>query len=95
MYRVVTNFRDIQDNMYLYRAGDRFPRQGKYASAERIAALSSMKNKAKRVLIERIEVVDPDEEVKEEKKAAKPAKKNREKKQKEGVKHGPFDGIEN
>lgn len=75
MYRVISTFRDIQDKMYLYRVGDTFPRDGKTVTAERIAALASGANKAKRPLIE--EII---EETKEQPKPAKkPAKRTKKK----------------
>ena len=69
-YIVSRNFRDLRDRNYLYRTGDEYPRAGRTASPERIAALLSGKNKAKLVLIE---------EVKEEDKPT-PAKKKTTKK---------------
>ena len=61
MYKVVSAFTDLQDNNHIYAVGDVFPRKGAKASDERIAELSSKRNKVGVVLIEEVK----------EKKAAK------------------------
>lgn len=53
-YRVIKYFTDLQDNDYAYNAGDTFPRKGKKVSDERIAELSSAKNKRGIPLIEAV-----------------------------------------
>lgn len=54
-YKVVHQFRDLQDNMHQYHVGDEYPRRDFVASKKRIAELSSTTNKMRRVLIEAIE----------------------------------------
>lgn len=52
MYKVISSFADIQDNRHIYKAGDVFPRKGLKVSDERIAELSSDKNRRGFPLIE-------------------------------------------
>ena len=54
MYRVIKSFTDLQDNNYAYYVGDTFPRNGVEVGAERIAELSSDKNRLGVPLIEEI-----------------------------------------
>ena len=54
MYRVIKSFTDLQDNNYAYYVGDTFPHNGVEAGAERIAELSSDKNRLGVPLIEEI-----------------------------------------
>ena len=65
-YRAVTTFTDLQDNNYKYQAGDLFPRKGFKVSDERLAELSTDKNRRHKPVIE---------EVLEEKTEEKPAPK--------------------
>lgn len=51
MYRVVEYFTDAQDKQHAYNVGDEYPRSGVTATPERIAELSSTKNKRKKNLI--------------------------------------------
>ena len=51
MYKTVVYFEDLQDNRYAYHPGDTFPRKGIEVSAERLAELSSVRNKRGIVLI--------------------------------------------
>lgn len=51
MYRVIEGFTDLQDNNHAYSVGDIYPRTGAVASDERIAELSSTKNRRGKVLI--------------------------------------------
>ena len=44
-YRVLKYFEDLQDGSRPYRAGDKFPRPGFSATAERIAELSGSDNR--------------------------------------------------
>ena len=60
MYKVVHNFRDLQDRGRLYKVGEPFPRPGKTVTQERLSALESGNNKAKRKLIEKIEEPKPE-----------------------------------
>ena len=54
MYRVVHKFYDLKDNNHTYSVGDTFPRNGVDVDAERIAELSSDKNRLGVPLIEEI-----------------------------------------
>lgn len=51
MYRVIVDFVDRQDNGYLYKAGDEFPRLGVEVKEERIEYLSGCNNPFMRPLI--------------------------------------------
>lgn len=83
MHHVISYFIDLQDGEHPYNVGDAFPREGHSVSEERIAELSSSRNKRKKPLIEKVEVapVQPEkaekapeaEPVKEEPKKAKVA----------------------
>lgn len=50
-YKVVKDFKDLKDNGHVYRTGDLFPRFGVNVDDERIAELSSKRNRLKTVLI--------------------------------------------
>ena len=54
MYKVIKRFRDLQDNNHAYSVGDTFPHDGVEVDAERIAELSSGKNRLGVPLIEEI-----------------------------------------
>ena len=54
MYKVIKSFTDLQDNNYAYSVGDTFPHHGVEVGAERIAELSSDKNRLGVPLIEEI-----------------------------------------
>ena len=54
MYRVINRFFDLQDNNHAYSVGDTFPHNGVEVDAERIAELSSDKNRLGVPLIEEI-----------------------------------------
>ena len=56
MYRVIAYFIDLQDGEHPYNVGDAFPREGHTVSEERIAELSSFKNKRRMPLIEKVKV---------------------------------------
>lgn len=70
MYRVLTDFSDLQDNEHVYRAGDAFPRSSFSVSEKRIKELSTTANRRGVVLIEKVEeaVEKPIEEQPKEKK---------------------------
>lgn len=53
-YKVIHYFTDLQDFNHPYKVGDIFPRQGMKVSDERLAELSSNKNKQKKPLIKRV-----------------------------------------
>ena len=69
MYKALTDFTDLQDKNYKYRAGDIFPRKGMKVSKERFEELLSDQNRRHKPVIEEIE------EVKEEPKKSASAKK--------------------
>ena len=54
MYKVIKSFTDLQDNNYAYYVGDTFPHNGVEVDAERIAELSSCKNRLCVPLIEEV-----------------------------------------
>lgn len=54
MYKVIKRFRDLQDNNHAYSVGDTFPHNGVEVDAERIAELTSDKNRLGVPLIEEI-----------------------------------------
>ncbi|ARA98612.1 hypothetical protein [Geobacillus thermodenitrificans] len=56
-YVVIKDFRDLQDNLHLYRAGDKYPRKGR-VKKERIEELMSDKNLAGEPLIAQVEEGD-------------------------------------
>ena len=47
---------DLQDNGYVYKQGDIFPREGVEVSEERIKELSTINNKLGEILIQRVEI---------------------------------------
>ncbi len=75
MYRVITNFVDLQDNNRLYRSGDVYPRNGITVSEKRLNELLTDKNRKHTPVIE---VVSDDTPNPEEPKP-KPAKRGRKK----------------
>lgn len=58
-YVVVNDFADIEDERYIYRVGDKFPRHGR-AKKARIKELASDENKLGKPVIEEVveEVVE-------------------------------------
>ena len=54
MYKVIKSFTDLQDNNHAYSVGDTFPHNGVEVGAERIAELSSDKNRLGVPLIEEV-----------------------------------------
>ena len=55
-YRVVVDFKDLQDGGYFYKAGDAFPREGKKTPAKkRLTELATDANRRKMPLIEAVE----------------------------------------
>lgn len=52
-YKVIKDFKDLQDNGHVYRTGDKYPRKGKVKS-ERAEELSTTKNKLKTPVIEEV-----------------------------------------
>lgn len=53
-YRVIKMFTDLQDKEYAYQVGDTYPREGLSPTDERIAELSSSRNRQGKPLIEAI-----------------------------------------
>lgn len=64
MYRVLTDFSDLQDKEHVYRAGDEFPRLGLSVTEERIKELTGFSNRRKRPLIELIKSEDAEKSAK-------------------------------
>lgn len=54
MYRVITNFVDLQDNNRLYRTGDVYPRDGFTVNQKRLEELLSDKNRKHTPVIEAV-----------------------------------------
>lgn len=67
MYKVIVKFKDLQDDSYIYNAGDEFPREGLKVSKKRFNELSSDKNRRGKPLIEFVEDEIIDESDVEEK----------------------------
>ena len=61
MYKVIHQFRDLQDGNHHYKVGETFPRNGKKATAKRIKELSGTNNKIKKPLIEAVEEAPKEE----------------------------------
>ena len=76
MMKVLKDFSDLQDNNYIYKAGDEYPRPGYEPTAERIKELSSSRNKIGVAVIEAEE--SKTTEAEKLKKTVKKAKKNEE-----------------
>ena len=55
MYKVIHQFLDLKDENHHYQVGDAYPRNGKRASAKRVAELSGSDNKIGKPLIEKVE----------------------------------------
>ena len=55
MYKVIKPFADLQDNNYIYEAGDAFPRAGITVTDARLAELSGSNNKQHEPLIKKVE----------------------------------------
>lgn len=65
-YEVIDFFTDLRDYDHPYNVGDEFPRQGVTVSEERIAELSSDKNRQGRPLIKAVEVSNTTDSTKED-----------------------------
>lgn len=55
MFRVLSEFADIQDSNHVYRVGDEYPRKGYSPSDERVEELSTNINRLHIPLIGKIE----------------------------------------
>ena len=75
MYKAIEYFTDLQDNNYVYKVGDEYPRTGYIPSAERIEELAGAGNVRGRAVIakETPTVEEPDEEEKPKKRSRKKA----------------------
>lgn len=71
MYKVIKSFTDLQDNNFLYKEGDTFPREGFDVLPSRIKELSTTANRRGEILIKEIE-----DEPKPKKKTAKKVEKD-------------------
>ena len=81
IYRALIRFCDRQDDMFMYEAGETYPRPGLDVTPERIAELAGSDNRMGYPLIKAVESpVEPSDEVEEEtpnqseKTAEKPAR---------------------
>lgn len=54
MYKVIKAFGDIEDNYYMYREGDTYPRKGKEVEEERCKSLASSSNLMGEPLIKKV-----------------------------------------
>lgn len=54
LYKVITRFKDADDDNYLYEVGDLYPREGYYPTDKRIDELSTANNRRNVVGIELI-----------------------------------------
>lgn len=70
MYKVIKSFTDLQDNNFLYKEGDTFPRKGFDVLPSRVKELATTANRRGEILIKEIE-----DEPKPKKKTAKKAEK--------------------
>ena len=59
---IYKHLQDLEDDHYLYKKGDTYPREGLKPTKKRIAELSSKKNKIGEVLIEAVKVEKEDKE---------------------------------
>lgn len=58
MYTVLEYFTDLQDNSYVYKAGDVYPRKGYTPDEARIKELSGKNNLRKRPVIKKAAAVE-------------------------------------
>lgn len=59
MYKVIKSFTDLQDNNFLYKEGDTYPRKGFEVLPSRIKELSTKANRRNEILIKEIESKKP------------------------------------
>ena len=81
MYRAISYFKDMKDNMHAYNPGDIFPREGLSVDSKRIEELSSGNNRRGKPVIELVEekkIAEPkvDASVEDPKPKKKGKKKN-------------------
>lgn len=51
---IYERFKDLEDNNYIYKKGDIYPREGLEPTKERIKELSTKKNKIGEILIKKL-----------------------------------------
>lgn len=51
---IYERFKDLEDNNYIYKKGDIYPREGLEPTEERIKKLSTKKNKIGEILIKKV-----------------------------------------
>lgn len=68
MYKAISYFKDMKDNMHPYNPGDTFPRDGLKVDAKRLEELSTDKNRRGKPVIELVNEEEAEEkpEIKEE-----------------------------
>lgn len=52
---IYEKFKDLEDNDYIYKQGDIYPREGLEPTKKRIKELASNKNKIGEILIQKVE----------------------------------------
>lgn len=61
MFKVINAFKDLEDNDYIYKENDIYPRkENKNITKERIESLSTVNNKRNEILIEMMDFNDMD-----------------------------------
>lgn len=65
MYKAISYFKDMKDNMHSYNPGDTFPRDGLTVSEKRLEELSTNKNRRGKPVIEFVEEPIEEEKVEE------------------------------
>jgi hypothetical protein len=55
MYKAIEQFKDLKDDRFLYKVGDKFPRKGKRVSKARLAELLGSDNRRGRPVIAEVE----------------------------------------
>ncbi len=54
MFKVIKEFRDLQDNDYIYEVNDIYPHDNREVPVERIEELAGKKNKIGKILIQKL-----------------------------------------
>lgn len=62
MYKVIKRFKDLKNNNHIYKVGDMYPIKGYEPTDERIAELSTKKNKSGFILIKELKETIPETE---------------------------------
>lgn len=75
MFRVLSDFADLQDSNHVYRIGDVYPHDGYTPTEERVEELSTDKNRLHIPLIKIVEEPKAEEQTKQEKPKRKRAQK--------------------